>query len=149
MRVNMNDISMFFIMFAGVLGLIGIIFFIIGIIMVINRKKKEKECTSKTYGKVKDVARHQTYNSDGGYSYTWHPVFEYNIGELKFIKESIYGSSEAKYAIGQDVEIYYNPEDYNEYYVVGDAQSKNLGVIFTIVGIVVIIIACFSAILIH
>ena len=107
---------MFVIIFSGIWGLIGIIFSIIGIVMLKN-------------------------------SYSWRPVFEYNIGELKFIKESSYGSSQSKYAIGQNVEIYYNPEDYNEYYVVGDTLPKTLGTIFTIVGIIAIIISIVSTIL--
>ena len=143
----MNDTLMFVIIFSGIWGLIGIIFSIIGIVMLKNRKSKEINCTSKVYGKVKDIVRHQSYDSHGGYSYSWRPVFEYNIGELKFIKESSYGSSQSKYAIGQNVEIYYNPEDYNEYYVVGDTLPKTLGTIFTIVGIIAIIISIVSTIL--
>ena len=143
----MNNTLMFVIIFSGIWGLIGIIFSIIGIVMLKNRKNKEIKCTSKVYGKVKDIVRHQSYDSDGGYSYSWHPVFEYNIGELKFIKESSYGSSQSKYAIGQNVEIFYNPEDYNEYYVAGDTLPKTLGTIFTVVGIIAIIISIFSAIL--
>lgn len=144
----MNDTIMFAIMFSGIWGLIGFIFLIIVIAILNNKKKKEVNCTSTTFGKVKDIVRHQSYDSDGGYSSSWHPVFEYNIGELQFIKESIYGSSQSKYAIGQDVEICYNPDNYNEYYVVGETLPKTLGIIFTIVGIVGIIIAIFSAILI-
>lgn len=144
----MSDTLMFVIIFSGVWSLVGVIFFIIGIVMLNNRKKKEINCTSKTYGKVTDIVRHQSYDRDGGYSSSWHPIFEYNVGELKFIKESLYGSSQSKYAIGQDVEVYYNPEDYNEYYIVGDTLPKTIATIFTIVGICAIIIALVSAILI-
>lgn len=144
----MNNVLMFVIIFSGIWGLLGIIFLIIGIAMLNNRKKKEIKCTSKTYGKVTDIVKHEEYNSDRGYSTSWHPVFEYNIGDLKFIKESLYGSYEAKYAIGQDVEIYYNPEDYNEYYVLGEKLPKTIAKIFTAVGIGSITIAVVSAIII-
>lgn len=144
----MSDKLMFIIIFSGIWAVIGFIFFIIGIVMLNNRKKKEINCTSKTYGKVTDIVRRQRYDSDGGYSSSWHPVFEYNIGELKFIKESPYGSSQSKYAIGQDIEVYYNPENYNEYYISGDTLSKTLATIFTIVGIGAIIVAIVSALLI-
>jgi len=139
---------MFVIIFSGIGSFIGIIFFIIGIAMLKNNKRKEINCTSKTYGKVIDIVRHRSYSSDGGYRYSWHAVFEYNIGELKYIKESVYGRSQAKYAIGQDVEVYYNPEDYNEFYIGGETIPRTLGTTFTIVGIVAIIIGTFSAILI-
>ena len=144
----MSDTLMFVMMYSGIWALVGVAFFIIGMVMLNNRKKKEINFTSKTYGKVTDIVRHQSYDRDGGYNSSWHPVFEYNIGELKFIKESPYGKSQSKYAIGQDVEVYYNPEDYNEYYIAGDALPKTLATIFTIVGIAAIIIAIFSAILI-
>ena len=139
---------MFVIIFSGILVLIGVIFFIIGMAMLKNRKRKEIKCTSKTYGKVTDIVRHQSHDSDGGYSSSWHPVFEYNIGELKFIKESLYGRSQSKYAIGQEVEVYYNPEDYNDFYIAGETLPRTIGTVFTIVGSVAIIIGIFSAILI-
>lgn len=144
----MNETLRFVIIFSGIWILVGIIFFIIGIAMLKNRKRKEINCTSKTYGKVTDIVRHQSYDSNGGYNSSWHPVFEYNIGELKFIKESLYGGSQSKYAIGQDIEVYYNPEDYNDFYISDETLPKTIGTIFTIIGIVAIIIGTFSAIII-
>jgi hypothetical protein len=138
---------MFIIIFSGIWALLGIIFLIIGIVMIENRKKKEIRCTLKTYGKVKDIVRRQSYDSDGNYSHSWNPVFEYKIGELTFIKESNYGSSQSKYAIGQDVEVYYNPEDYNDYYITDEMLPVTIGTIFTVVGIVAIIISIFIIIL--
>ncbi len=66
---------------------------------------------------------------------------------MLIILESACGSSQSKYAIGQEVEVYYNPEDYNEYYIAGDTLPKTLAIIFTIVGIVAIMIAIVFAIL--
>ena len=43
--------------------------------------------------------------ADGNYSSSWHPVIEYFIGDLKYIKESPYVYSQSKYAIEQDVEV--------------------------------------------
>lgn len=144
----MSDKLMFVLIFSSVWLFIGIIFFIIGIAMLKNRKRKEINCTSKTYGKVKDIVRRTSRDGDGSSSSSWHPVFEYEIGELKFIKESSFGSSQSKYAIGQTVEIYFNPEDYHEFYVAEEKIQKILGKVFTIVGSVLIIIAILSAILV-
>ena len=143
----MNDTLIFIIIFSGAWGLIGFIFLIIGIAMLNNRKKIEKNCTSMTHGKVTDIVRHQSYDRNGSYSSSWHPVFEYSIGELKFIKESTYGRTQSKYAIGQDLEVYYNPENYNEYYIAGDTLPKTLATIFTILGIGAILISIISAII--
>ena len=144
----MSNTLIFGIMFSGVWALLGVTFFIVGIVMLKNMKKKERKCTSKTYGKVKDIVKHQNYDRDDGYSTHWHPVIEYNVGQLKFIKEFTYGSTRIQYAIGQDVEVYYNPENYNEYYIAGNTLQKNLATIFTIVGIGATIVAIFCAILI-
>ena len=144
----MSDISMFVIIFSGIWTLIGAIFLIIGIAMYYNNKRKKVNCTSSTYGKVTDIVRHQSYDRDGGYSSNWHPIFEYNVGELKFIKESPYGSSQSKYAIGQNVEVYFNPENYNEYYIAGDTLPTKLAKIFIFVGIGAIVMAATVAMLI-
>lgn len=142
----MSDTLMFVITFSGFCGLIGIIFALIGIVMLKNEKKLKRDCTSTTFGKVVDLARHVTSNSDGFYSSVWHPVFEYSVGELKYVKESMHGSSKSKYAIGQEVEVYYNPEKPDEYYIEG--EQGVFSTVFTIVGIGVMIIAVFSAVII-
>lgn len=139
--------KIFIAMFSGISGLIGIIFFIIGIVILKKRKTKEKNCTSKTYGKVVDILKHKNVDLNGGHTYSWHPVFEYTIENLKYIKESLYGSSSSKFAIGQNVEIHFNPQNYNEFYIAEETLPRTLGTIFTIVGIVLIVIAIFIPII--
>lgn len=142
----MEDKELFVVIFSGIWGLIGVIFSIIGIAMLNHRKKKEERCTSKVWGKVKDIVRQKSHDSDGGYSYSWHPVFEYTIGGLTYIKESMSGSTQTKFAIGQDIEIYYNPEDPHDYYVPEDKIPKVLGKVFTAVGMIAIVIAIIVAV---
>lgn len=143
----MSEEMLFVVIFSGVWGLVGLIFLIIGFIMIKIRKRKEEKCTCKIFGKVKDITRRQTYSSDG-YSSTLHPVFEYNIGGLTYVKESQTGSFQCKYAIGQDIEIFYNPNNPHEYYVVGEKLNKILRNIFSIVGGLCIFIAVISAIIV-
>ena len=139
--------SYILIIFSGIFGIIGVVFCVIGIAMLNNKKKKERNCISKTYGKVTDIVKHERYSMNGGYVTSWYPVIEYNIGGLKYIKEAVYGGTQTKYAIGQDVEIYYNPKDCNEFYIAGETLPKTLGAIFTIIGVGAITIAIFSTIL--
>ena len=54
---KMDETLMFIIIFSGIWGLIGIIFSLVGILVLRNRKKKEEKCTAKTWGKVKDIVR--------------------------------------------------------------------------------------------
>lgn len=144
MNETLNLSVLFLIGFGGLGG----IFFIIGLVLLNKFKSKRIKCTEKTYGKVTDIIKEISLNTDGrGYTYMWYPVFEYTIGELKFKKQSYYGGGQVKFAIGQEVEIYYNPENYNEFYVSGENTPKTIGKIFSIIGIVLMILAVFSLIL--
>lgn len=138
-------------LFSAIWFLCGIIFLITGTLMLKSQKKKEKNCTEKTYGKVIDIVRLRNTGggSSSGQPATYHPVFEYRVGDLTFVKQSLYGSTLAKnkYAIGQDVEILYNPNNGNEYLIVGFTSPKTIATIFTVVGIVVTAISFISAII--
>lgn len=133
---------------SSVFAVIGIIFFIVGLSISKNYKKKQINCTISTTGKVVDLVKEKTRNVNSrSYSYTWRPVFEYNIGELKYIKKSYMGTSQPKYAIGQNVEIYYNPDDHNEFYVKGDNLANTLGKIFIGVGVGALAVAVLGIVL--
>lgn len=140
----MEDKFLFILIFSGIWSLLGAIFFIIGIGLKSNLKKKEQNCTAVTYGKVRDIVRH--HDSKGHSS--WHPVFEYYIDDLEFIKESPYGSSSTKYAVGQEVKIKYNPKNHHEYYIVGDTLPKMLGNIFMFIGLGMAAIAVIVAVIV-
>ncbi|MBR6033513.1 MAG: DUF3592 domain-containing protein [Clostridia bacterium] len=143
----MDDILLFAIIFSGVWALIGVVFLIIGIVMHNNRKRKNVNCTSSTYGKVIDLVRHKSTSMDY-YDPCLYPVIEYNVGEQKFIKEYNYGSTNPRHLIGRRIEVHYNPENYNEYYIAEDTIPTKLAKIFTFVGIAAIAVAVASAILI-
>lgn len=143
----MSEMSIAIIVFCAIFGMLAILFLSIGIIMTKNRKRREQKCTEKTWGKVIDIVKRESYDFDRVRTVTWHPVVEYTIGNLKFVKESMYGNSTSKYAIGQNIEICYNPEDYNEYYIVGENTSKIIGTIFIAAGIIPIIVIAIFAII--
>lgn len=145
----MIDTIICVVIFSGILGLVGIILFAIGISTLIIRNKKKRNCTLKIYGKILNIIRKEYHDvRHHKTTYSWHPVFEYTIGELKFTKVSTYGNLLPTYEkIGQNVELYCNPENFNEYYV-EELHPKTLGRTFAISGIIIITIAVFSAIII-
>ena len=142
----MDDQELFVIMFSGIFGSIGGIFFIIGMCIINSRKKKALRCTSSVWGKVKDITRHISHSTNGGRSSTYHPVYEYTIGNLTYVKESPYGISNLKFAIGQDVEIFYNPQDPHDYYVPSEKTANFLANIFRFIGGTFVIIAVVFAV---
>lgn len=143
----MNDEMSFLIIFPIIFGILGIVFFIVGMVITKKINKREKNCTEKTHGTVINLVKHKSYDKDVGPRYSWHPVFEYEIRNMKYMKEYKYGSDKPKYEIGQSVELYYNPEDYNDFYIKGDTLPKTLGLIFTILGAIFLNISIFSGIL--
>lgn len=115
--------------------LCGLVFSIIGICMSIYQKNKEKKCTEKAKGKVIELVKNYSRNDMGNnYTIMWHPVIEYYIGEITVKKQSAYGRSSPKYFEGQEIEVFYNPNDYNQYFIIGDSTGKLLSTIFIILG---------------
>ena len=144
----MNDPTTFVAIFCGIWALVGAVFFTIGTAMRRSRKKKEMNCTMRTWGRVIDIVPRTSRDSDGGTSTSLYPVFEYTIGSMRFVKESFYGSSRPKFAIGQPIEVYYDPADYHSYYIPGDPLPKKLAAIFTAVGVAAIAVAVIVAVVV-
>ena len=120
--------------------LTGTIFTLTGVLLLLIRSKRKANCTSVTKGTVTDIVKRTgIYDKEYGYSTLWHPVFEYTVDGVKYVKESNYGTTKAKFGIGQELEILYNPDNNNEYYVKEENGPKTLGVIFTIVGSILLV----------
>lgn len=110
-------------------GLFGLFWIMCGIIIFKNMEKKKRVCTSKTSGKVIDI------EEDTREMIAYSPVFEYTVGDHKYVKEYTYGSNVIPYKIGQEVEIYYNPNKPDQYYVKGDTLYKRVTKIAVLIGI--------------
>ena len=141
----MEDSLNFVIIFSGIWGVIGIIFLTIGIGLTINRKKKKEHCTQTTTGKVlsnaREVNREREYDRKPTTTMTYYPVYEYYVEGNRVEKRSSYGSSSPRFYEGQEITICYNPENPNEHYIEGDLIGSVIGIIFTAVGAVSIIVA--------
>lgn len=134
----------------GLFVIVGIIFFIVGMILSSNAKRKFKVCTAITSAKVlKNVKERYSHNvSDPYYDYLIHPVFEYYVGEERFEREYTIGTSKVKYQDGSSINILYNPNKPTMFYVEGDKTQSILGKVFKIAGIVCIFTAIVSGILV-
>ena len=134
--------------FAVICFFVVFIFAIIGIIKAFKLRQLEQNCTEPVFGKVTDLIKRTSnmHNDDGSPSntITWCPVFEYDIGEQHFRQTSNHSSNNCKYTIGQDVKIYYNPNNYNEYIVAGESISKTFALVFIFTGIICSMLSLFS-----
>lgn len=131
--------------FAAIWFFVGFIFAIIGVCMAIKKRQLDLNCTEPVWGKVTDLIKRTSnmHDSDGypSNTITWCPVFEYDIGEQHFRQELNSSSTKSKYSIGQDVKIYCNPNNYNEYIVAGETTSKTFAIVFIFTGIISCIIS--------
>ena len=121
-----------------IMMLFGMFFGIIGVILLIKEILKRKKCTVSTKGVVVDISREVSNDSDGNRSITLYPIFEYNVSGEKYVQKSKNGSNFCKYHIGQEVEILYNPDKPENYYVKNSFGSIIIGVGFIILGIIFI-----------
>lgn len=112
----------------------GLFTLIMGIIMLINKRKRKIECTEKVIGKITNIRRSLSHGHGDSISHiTYYPEYEYNIGEKKYIKKSIIGTSWCPFHIGQEIEIYYNPQNNDEHYIKGDTNLM-ASILFIVVG---------------
>jgi hypothetical protein len=124
----------------GLLLSIGMLFLCIGLGLNYSRKKKYKNCTAITKGKVVNVVK-RSYGEgsiDEATTCMFHPVIEYSVNNEKYVKTHAFGAVPSKYEVGQEVEIHYNPENCEKYYIEGEKNQKILGIVFTIAGSIII-----------
>ena len=91
----------------------GIIFALFGVWGCVDLVQKKKKCTEETTAIVTEISKE--IDNDNNLSY-W-PIIEYNINGKKFKNKLLSGNSIfQKYNIGNEVEIFYNKENGDEFY---------------------------------
>ena len=119
---------------AGILFIVvGFVFIIAGIIAMIQGNILELRCTEKTTGTVVENVIEKSYNSKNT-SYLYFPVIEYQVGDRIISQKSSSGQNPPKYKVGEQVEVYYNPNNVEEYIIKGDSTPKFLGILFVVLG---------------
>lgn len=114
--------------FSGVI--FGLFFVVIGVALIMLRKSQNKNCTEVTTATVIDNV-HPSHGSTVG---KYAPVFQFTANGQTVTQTSSLASKPKKYEIGDQVELRYNPNNVNEYYVPG-YTSNTLGIIFIVAGL--------------
>ena len=90
----------------------GIIFALFGVLGCADLVQKKKKCTEETTAIVTEIST----EIDNDNNLYW-PIIEYNINGKKFKNKLLSGNSIfQKYNIGNEVEIFYNKENGDEFY---------------------------------
>lgn len=145
---------------------VGVIFAVIGVIVMLTAHGKKVRCTSVTNAKVVDIVKSVTKDyssrrnytgngitinvgnasfSNGAHTHaynttTFYPLLEYTVDGIKYVRKSGIGSSSPQYGIGEEIEIHYNASNPNEFYTGKGNASMMVGMILTIFGILFIAI---------
>ena len=116
--------------------LIGVIFAGVGVYMLKQSDDLSERCTQEAIGTVVGVDE-QLNDSSTSIEYTYYPVVQYTVGDHQITKEYSTGSGAPKYHEGQQINIMYDPQNEEDYVIVGDNNANFLGIIFTAIGIFV------------
>ena len=127
-------------MFCGIGGIIAGAFFVAGL-YYLNKKRIEKKCSCKTYGKIiKNIRREERVGADryrDRRNY-WYSLCEYTVGESKCVRETNIGTLQPR-EVGKIVTVYYNPNNCHESYIEGDNNSGIKAIIALILGITLVV----------
>ena len=127
---SIEDARFFLLAVGGGLWLfVGGLFLVIGIVLLNSGKRKRKRCTATVMGRVVDIVP-----SMGSSGTLWSPVFSYEVGGLTYVETTPYSTSRIGYAIGEPIEIRYDPLDPHEFLIVRQRASRVLAIVFTAGG---------------
>lgn len=126
--------SLFFWVGSG-LTAFGLLFFFIGFALGRTFRRQRERATVRTTAAVVDLAMLSRRQRDGYHSTTFSPTYEFYInGEAVQVRSSI-SQSPSPVQVGDEVELYYNPDNYKEIYIEREGRIKKLlTVIFCATG---------------
>lgn len=115
--------------------LIGVLFFVIQVHMKKSLEETKEICTDFTYATV--IEMEKTYETEFD-DYYYYPTYEYFVDDVRYEIETGNGSNRRMFDEGEEVELYYNPDNPEEVYIPGEQQEIEL-IIFNVIGVVCII----------
>ena len=140
----MSGTMVFVSIFSGVWGLIGAIFLAIGLGMGRSWRRREERLRASADATVVEVVRHTHHSSDGN-STSWNPLVEFDYEGRRIALEAQDSVSRKKYYEGQRVRILYDPDDPATFRIEGESGTRVIHVIFTVVGVVCLLVALAAA----
>ena len=140
----MFDAALFAIIFSGIWTLVGSVFLAIGLGMRRHWQAREERLRGQADATVLEVIRH-THQSSGGSGTSWNPLVEFDYEGRKISLEADEGVSRKKYYEGQRVRILYDPDDPATFCIEGESGTRVIHVIFTVVGMVCLLVALAAA----
>ena len=134
---------------------LGIVFVIVGIYVLVKENATLKRCTQKTTGTIVDIVEEWSTDSDGDRTLSYYPVISYQAGGITVTKQSnidisdsskisiksiSVSSNKTKMKINDNVTVFYNPNNVEEFFIDGEQKLNYLGaILFVFSGLFVTI----------
>lgn len=153
MRLNGKEVTeykefvKFKVLFSGIWLFVGIIFVCIAYFSFKSYKHRTEVCVEPITATVTFIEARETEDSDGNRSVNYFPEFTFTKDGESYSKMYNHGQSHSPYHLGDNVTLYINPDNYDEYLVAGDSSPKFTFIIFGGIGLVLILIGSLSAFL--
>lgn len=140
---------MFEYIFLGICILFCSVFIFLGAYLIKTINSKVKNCTMKITGQIVDYEKKQKYDNDSSHRhhyYVYRPKVKCYLAGLEVIKTLNTGhcSSDSEYPsdichIGKEIDVFFNPNDYDDYYTLDDMTSKTVGIVMICIGVFAIL----------
>lgn len=120
---------------------VGIVLLVIGGLIFLAAVSNSISCSKKVTAKVVKVERDSTRHWKG--SYPHYPVVSFAVNGKEYtVKSSTYTRSRAKYKVGQEVVIRYNPKKPEEIQIGVDLSSYIVSAVLMGLGGTLIVVYC-------
>ena len=117
---------------------VGGIFLSVGLTLRTGTRRMERICSAHTPGCITEYV-YRSLNKGGQRS--WHPTVTYSVGSQRYTKASSYGTGTKRYEVGDEVTVWYAPDNPSYCYIEGYGASTTLQKVFILIAILLIVLA--------
>ena len=124
--------------------LFGIIFTVVGFLLIFCKIIKNIRCTVETTGTVVDIETEEKVEFEDGRRRIirmYYPIIEYKAGDKVITKKHNVAYNSPQFHEDETIAILYNPNKVEEYIISGDKSYILFGVIFMAMGILIVLIS--------
>lgn len=97
-------------------------------------EERKADCVAETTATVQDIKEVWIEIVDD-YSYTWYPIYQYYVNGEQIVLQSEFGGAENTFQKGQQVTLFYNPDNPKEIFV-PEEKPETVSRIFKIMSVV-------------
>ena len=119
--------------------IVGLVAIGLGVFFIVSGNNLVKVCTEETTGTVVGILRDEETDSEGYTSIVYTPQIEYKVGEQLVSVKGNGSSNASDHTVGEQIEIMYNPNNVEEHMIKGDNSSNIGGIIWIVLGVVILL----------